>query len=197
MIAFLNGKIAEKTPTYLVIECNGVGYQVNISLFTFGQLPGTENIKILTHLIVKEDAHVLYGFINELEKNLFIKLISVNGVGPNTARMILSSLNPEELQNAILSANLLVLKSIKGIGEKTAQRIILDLKDKVGKSDSPQSSILSVVAHNKEREEALQALVTLGFAKNLAEKALDKASKSSSEGFLSVEQLIRESLKNL
>ncbi|MFN5628315.1 MAG: Holliday junction branch migration protein RuvA [Bacteroidota bacterium] len=197
MIAFLNGKIAEKTPTYLVIECSGVGYQVNISLFTFGQLPGTENIKILTHLIVKEDAHVLYGFINELEKNLFIKLISVNGVGPNTARMILSSLNPEELQNAILSANLLVLKSIKGIGEKTAQRIILDLKDKVGKSDSPQASILSVVAHNKEREEALQALVTLGFAKNLAEKALDKASKSSSEGFLSVEQLIRESLKNL
>lgn len=197
MIAFLNGKIAEKTPTYLVIECSGVGYQVNISLFTFGQLPGTENIKILTHLIVKEDAHVLYGFINELEKNLFIKLISVNGVGPNTARMILSSLNPEELQNAILSANLLVLKSIKGIGEKTAQRIILDLKDKVGKSDSPQASTLSVVAHNKEREEALQALVTLGFAKNLAEKALDKASKSSSEGFLSVEQLIRESLKNL
>lgn len=197
MIAFLNGKIAEKTPTYLVVECNGVGYHVNISLFTFGQLPATEAIKILTHQIVKEDAHMLFGFINELEKSLFIKLISVNGVGPNTARMILSSLNPEELQNAILSANLLVLKGIKGIGEKTAQRIILDLKDKVGKLDNSQVSILSVMSHNKEKDEALQALVTLGFVKNMAEKALDKVLKANNGNYLAVDQLIREALKNL
>lgn len=196
MIAHLEGKLSEKTPTYVVIDCNGVGYLVNISLHTFSNLPSTEKIKLYTLLIVREDAHVLYGFVSDSERTLFQKLITVNGVGANTARMILSSLNPDEIQNAIISGNVSLLKSIKGIGEKTAQRIVIDLKDKVGKSEGVSNTIISLVQHNKEKEEALQALVTLGFAKNAGEKALEKVIKSSGNT-ISVEQLIREALKNL
>jgi Holliday junction DNA helicase RuvA len=198
MIAFIRGSIAEKTPTYVVMEAHGVGYHLNISLYTYSQL-GNEPLQLLhTHLVVKEDAHVLYGFVNEQERSLFRLLISVNGVGPNTARMILNALNPAELHTVIATGNLPALKSVKGIGEKTAQRVILDLKDKIVKTETPlQASVLSAIVHNKNREEALQALVILGFTRQMAEKALDKTSKSLESQDLPVDQLIREALKNL
>jgi Holliday junction DNA helicase RuvA len=197
MIAHINGQLIEKTPTYVVIDCGGVGYQLHISLNTFARLPDTGTVKLLSHLSIKEDAHVLFGFWDEQERGLFRLLISVNGVGPGTARMILSSLTPGELQTAILSGQVAVLKGVKGIGEKTAQRILIDLKDKVGKSEQAPTAFSTLLAHNKVKEEALSALVMLGFARNLAEKAVEKVLKTAGGEEPQVEQLIKQALKNL
>jgi Holliday junction DNA helicase RuvA len=195
MYNHFEGKLSVKTPTYAVIDCGGVGYQLNISLHTFSKIPDTGNCKLFAHLAVREDALVLFGFADEEERELFRQLVSVSGVGPGTARMILSSMSPSEIVQAIHSGNVAALKSIKGIGEKSAQRIIIDLK---GKFTSDISSVTSpaFTADNKMREEALSALVMLGFAKNVAEKAVDKALKSEGNA-ISVEHLLKLALKNL
>jgi Holliday junction DNA helicase RuvA len=193
MITQLEGNIVEKTPTYLVIDCIGVGYQVHISLNTFSKIPSVGKCKLYTLLIIREDAHLLYGFADKHERQLFELLTSVSGVGASTARMILSSLNPSELEQVIASGNVAALKSIKGIGEKSAQRIIVDLKDKIAKEIVSTDTVLPFL--NPLREEALAALLALGFQKQAAEKALDKSIKTSSVS--NVEELIKLSLKNL
>lgn len=195
MYNHFEGKLAVKTPTYAVIDCGGVGYQFNISLHTFSKIPDAGTCKLFAHLAVREDALVLFGFADEEERELFRQLISVSGVGPSTARMVLSSMSPTEIMQAIQTGNVAALKSIKGIGEKSAQRIIIDLK---GKFTADTSSVSSTVfsADNKMRNEALSALVMLGFAKNVAEKAVDKALNKEGNA-LSVEHLIKLALKNL
>jgi Holliday junction DNA helicase RuvA len=197
MIHHLNGKYTEITPTHVIVECVGVGYMVHISLFTYSAISKKEFGRLLTYLSIKEDSHTLYGFYDEDERLLFSQLISVNGVGCNTARMMLSSLNPTEMRNAILGGNLAMLRSIKGIGEKTAQRIIIELKDKVGKANAPQGTLNALLAHNKNREEALQALTMLGFVKMQSEKALDRVAKANAGADLSVEQLIKQALNSM
>ena len=194
MITHVEGKLVEKTPTYAIIDCGGVGYMLHISLNTFSKIGDSEKCKLYTHLAVREDAHTLYGFADQSERHLFRQLISVSGVGAATARMILSSLSPAEITQAILTGNVGLLKSVKGIGEKSAQRIIIDLKGKLGKDDTGMD--FTLVPHNKSREEALSALMMLGFAKNIAEKAVDKVLKTEG-GSVNVEQLIKLSLKNL
>ena len=194
MIAYLQGKLAFVSPTDVIIDCNGVGYRVNISLFTYGSLPKQENIKLHIYYHVKEDGHTLYGFTTEEEKMLFSHLISVSGIGPSTGRMILSYANPNELRSAIVNEDVALIKSIKGIGPKSAQRLILELKDKLVKDGvSPD---LSGTNNNTERNEALSALLMLGFPKPGAEKAIDGVIKSSDEP-LSVEDLVKKSLKKL
>jgi Holliday junction DNA helicase RuvA len=193
MIAQIKGKLIEKTPTYVVIDCNGVGYQLNISLNTFSKIGNDENCLLFTHFVVREDAHLLYGFKEKSERELFRQLISVSGVGSSTAMMILSSLSPDETKIAIISGNVNVLKSVKGIGLKTAERIIIDLRDKVGKSDGTE--IISSFSNNTIKEEALSALVMLGFSKLPADKALNKIMTENSN--LTVEELIKRTLKSL
>lgn len=193
MIAQIKGKLIEKTPTYVVIDCNGVGYQLNISLNTFSKIGNDENCLLLTHYVVREDAHLLYGFKEKSERELFRQLISVSGVGSSTAMMILSSLSPDETKIAIISGNVTVLKSVKGIGLKTAERIIIDLRDKVGKSDGTE--IFSSFSNNTIKDEALSALVMLGFSKLPADKALTKIMVENSN--LTVEELIKRTLKSL
>jgi Holliday junction DNA helicase RuvA len=195
MYNHFEGKISVKTPTYAVIDCAGVGYLLNISLHTFGKIPDSGNCRLLAHLAVREDAMVLYGFADDEERELFRQLISVSGVGAGTARMILSSMTPAEIVSAIHSGNVAALRAIKGIGEKSAQRIIIDLKGKFGK-DQTINSLQFSVADNKLRDEALSALVALGFARNMAEKAIDKSLKSEGN-VVSVEHLIKLALKNL
>src|SRR5687767_3773543 len=195
MFNHFEGKITVKTPTYAVLDCAGVGYLLNISLNTYSKIPDTGNCKLLSHLAVREDAMVLYGFADDEEREVFRQLISVSGVGAGTARMILSSMTPAEIVTAIHSGNVAALKSIKGIGEKSAQRIIVDLKGKFGK-DVSVSPIQLSAAGNKQRDEALSALVALGFARNMAEKAIDKALKSEGN-VVSVEHMIKLALKNL
>lgn len=195
MYNHFEGRLTEKTPTYAVIECGGVGYLLHISLNTYTKLGAGEKARLFAHMAVREDAHVLYGFAEEEERELFRHLISVSGVGPNTARMILSSLSSAEISGAILTGNVALLKGVKGIGEKSAQRIIVDLKDKLGKSENlPAAAFFA--ADNKLRDEALSALVMLGFARNMAEKAVDKVLRAEGN-VVSVEQLIKLSLKNL
>jgi len=194
MYNHFDGKLVEKNPTHVVIECNGVGFLLNISLNTYSKLGDKEHCKLFAHLAVREDAHVLYGFYDLDERELFQKLISVNGVGASTARMILSALSPSEIKSHINSGNVGALKSVKGIGEKTAQRIILDLTGKLGTLDTEKNNFL--VSHNKLKGEALLALVSLGFARNSADKALDKAIKDDPKE-KSVEQLIKDALRNL
>lgn len=195
MFNHFEGKITVKTPTYAVIDCAGVGYLLNISLNTYSKIPDSGNCQLLCHLAVREDAMVLYGFADDEEREVFRQLISVSGVGAGTARMILSSMTPAEIVSAILTGNVSALKSIKGIGEKSAQRIIVDLKGKFGKDQSISPLQLSA-ASNKLRDEALSALVALGFARNMAEKAIDKALKSEGN-VVSVEHMIKLALKNL
>lgn len=195
MYNHFEGKLALKTPTYAVIDCGGVGYQLNISLNTFSKIPDSGTCRLFAHLAVREDAHVLFGFADEEERELFRQLISVSGVGAGTARMILSSMTPAEVVSAIHSGNVAALKSIKGIGEKSAQRIIIDLKGKFT-GDNLAGATISFAGDNKMREEALSALVMLGFAKNVAEKAVDKALKAEGNA-LSVEHLLKLALKNL
>lgn len=196
MIAYLSGKLVYKDPTYVIIEVGGIGYQVKISLQTYSKIKDEEQIRLLTFLHIKEDAHTLYGFKEEIEKRLFLLLISINGVGPNTGLMILSSLTTEEIENAILSGDAATIQAVKGIGTKTAQRIILELKDKVGKSGSTTSTVPLgfLKTSNKIREEALQALITLGFPKAMAEKNITLVLKKTN-GEISLEDLIKASLK--
>lgn len=193
MFDFVEGKIAEKNPAFAVIDCHGVGYHLPISLNTFSRIPENGTIKLFTHFVVREDAQLLYGFADREERQLFRLLISVNGVGSATALMILSALPPAELIGIIASGNDVALRAIKGVGPKTAQRIIIELKDKVGKTGI--AAELFPAAQNKSKEEALSALVTLGFNKQNAEKFLDKQLKENPG--VPVEDLIRLGLKSL
>ena len=190
MISHINGKLVEKTPTYVVIDCNGVGYKLNISLQTYSAIQ-TENCKLLTHLAVKEDSHTLYGFCTSEERDLFRKLISVSGVGTSTARMILSTYSAEEIVHYIITADVASIQHVKGIGGKTAQRIIIDLKDKVGKGK--ETSDLLFTQDNTIKEEALSALLALGFTKKVAYKKMEEVMKNH-EGEITVEDLVRRSL---
>jgi Holliday junction DNA helicase RuvA len=193
MIEFIKGPIKRITPTYLVIETGGIGYLVNISLSTFSRLENKDEYSVLIHEVIREDAHQLFGFADEEERDIFRLLISVSGVGAGTARMMLSSLNPAEIENAIRTSDVNALKSVKGIGLKTAQRIIVDLKDKVGKI--AESSEIFSLGNNTGKDEALSALVMLGFAKSAVLKVLDKIARD--EKNLTVEDMIRRALKNL
>lgn len=193
MIAHLQGRLVEKSPTEVVIECHGVGYSVNISLHTFSLLPDGENVKLYTHLQIKEDAHTLFGFVEKAERELFRMLISVSGVGAGIARTMLSSLEPKQVIQAIASGDAVAIQSIKGIGAKTAQRVVLDLKDKVLKLYDLEE--VSATGYNTNKNEALSALEVLGFNKKLAEKAIDKILKESPSA--TVETIIKLALKNL
>ena len=183
--------IVEKNPTELVVDCNGVGYEVKISLTTFTSLGNEEAVKIFTKLIVREDAHILYGFATKEEREMFTYLISVSGIGPNIAMIMLSSLIPEEIAHAIQTEDVQTIQSIKGIGAKTAQRVIIDLKGKVMKIAERSENMFS--ANNSNRFDALTALVSLGFDKKAAEKALDRVDSGSDP----LEKLIKEALKVL
>jgi Holliday junction DNA helicase RuvA len=193
MIAYLKGPIAELSPAHVIIECNGVGYHVSISITTYEALLGKKEVKLLTYFVVREDAQVLYGFSEPVEREMFKLLISVSGIGANTARMILSSMKPDELANHIASGNANILKAIKGIGAKSAERIIVDLKDKVGEIE--QSSTITFGKDNTKRMEALSALEVLGFQRLKADKFLQQAIAESPER--SVEELIKLALRNL
>lgn len=193
MIAQIQGRLVEKTPTDVVIDCHGVGYQIHISLHTFSQLPKSENIKLYTYLQIKEDAHSLYGFAEKKERELFKLLISVSGVGAGTARTMLSSLAPEQIIQAIASNDVGTIQSIKGIGAKTAQRVILDLKEKVLKLY--QIEEVSGTPYNTNKEEALSALEVLGYVRKNAEKVVEKILVATPNA--SVEDLIKQALKVL
>jgi holliday junction DNA helicase RuvA len=196
MIAYIDGKLTLKDPTYVIIDVSGVGYQIKISLSTYSALPDGERCKLHTYLHIKEDAHTLYGFATAAEKETFLHLISISGVGPNTGLMILSSLSVDEVQQAIVREDVRTIQHVKGIGAKTAQRIILELKDKIKKETMiAGSASIPAAAHNTARAEALSALVTLGFAKNVAEKTLDAIIKREDRS-LSVEELIKFALKS-
>jgi Holliday junction DNA helicase RuvA len=193
MIDYIKGTLTQVNPTYITIESGGIGYFIHISLNTYSRLEGKAETRILIHEVIREDAHQLFGFADSAEREIFRHLISVTGVGANTARMMLSSISPEEIEKAILSSDVNLLKSVKGIGLKTAQRIIVDLKDKLGKqAGSPE---IFAFADNTRREEALSALVMLGFAKSAVSKVLDKIVRE--ERNLNVEDLIKRALKNL
>ena len=191
MIAHLHGKLIEKNPTTLIIECAGVGYEVKISLTTFSALGPAESIMIFTQHIVREDAQLLYGFATKEEREMFNHLISVSGIGPNTAMIMLSSLTPEEVAHAIQTDDVKTIQGVKGIGIKTAQRVIIDLKDKMLKITFSSENVFA--QNNTNRFDALTALVSLGFDKKTVEKAIDKIST----GEETVEQLIKQALKIL
>lgn len=193
MIHHLKGQLIEKNPTYVVIDCNGVGYLVNISLHTFSQIPDSEAISLYTHLQVKEDDHTLYGFVQKSEREMFRLLISVSGVGTSTARTMLSSLSPSEVSEAIAKGDVPTIQSVKGIGAKTAQRVILDLKDKVLKVLGDDEVFVS--QNNTNKEEALSALETLGYNRRQAGKVVDKILKEDPES--TVESIIKLALKKL
>jgi len=193
MINYIKGVITEINPASVTIETGGIGYFINISLNTFSKLDGKTEFKILVHEVIREDAHQLFGFADKEERDIFRLLISVSGIGANTARMMLSSLNPSEIEKAIVESNVILLKSIKGIGLKTAQRVIVDLKDKVSKQAA--NGEIFTFADNTKREEALSALVMLGFARSAVSKVLDKILRE--EKNLTVEDLIKRALKNL
>lgn len=196
MINHIKGKIVEKNPAYVVVEtAGGIGFYINISLATYSQLKDDEEIRLLTYYIVKEDAQILYGFLEEEERELFKLLLSVNGIGPNTARLFLSSMSVGEILNALATEDVKAIQSIKGVGAKTAQRVIVELKDKAKKADWGAATKISV-AYNNNKYDALTALIALGFPKAGAESVLDKIIKA--EGInLSVEDLIKKSLKLL
>lgn len=193
MIAHIQGRLVEKTPTDVVIDCQGVGYQLHISLHTFSLLPDSEQVRLFTHLQIKEDAHTLFGFIEKSERELFRLLISVSGIGAGIARTMLSSLEPRQIIQAIGSGDVVTIQGIKGIGAKTAQRVILDLKDKVLKLYDIDEVTAS--SYNTNKEEALSALEVLGFNKKLAEKVVEKLVKEQPD--MTVETIIKQALKNL
>jgi Holliday junction DNA helicase RuvA len=194
MYAYIDGKLVFKSPAYVVIDAGGVGYHINISLNTYSLLADEERCKLYTWLHVKEDGHTLYGFADEGERRLFLHLISISGIGPNTGRMMLSSITPLEIQTAIINGNVALIQRIKGIGPKSAQRVILELQDKLRKEGSETLSTAPAVKTVKE--EALAALVMLGFARNVAEKVLEQEINKNT-GTLTVEQLIKFALKSL
>ena len=193
MIAQINGRLIEKNPTHVVIDCGGVGYEINISLTTYSLIK-EENCKLYTHLVVREDAQSLYGFYEQKEKSMFLLLISVSGVGASTALMLLSSLTVDEIQQSIIQGDAASLEKVKGIGKKSAQRIIIDLRDKLAKGSPVLSNIAPI--NNTVKDEALSALVMLGFSKNIAEKTVDKILQSE-ESEITVEELIKKVLKGL
>jgi Holliday junction DNA helicase RuvA len=193
MIAFVKGRLVEKNPTYVIIETNGIGYHLNISLNTYSSLPAEEECKLFTEFVVREDAQILYGFQSQAERELFRLLVSVSGVGPSTAMMVLSAGHASEIQEAIIGGDVAWFKSVKGIGPKSAQRIIIDLKDKVGKVEAGEDIL--PFEGNTTKEEALSALVMLGFNKNQAEKVVSKHLRKQPN--LSVEDVIKYALKGL
>jgi holliday junction DNA helicase RuvA len=193
MIAHLQGKLVEKTPTQVVIDCGGIGYQVNISLHTYSLLPATDYIKLFTHLQIKEDSHTLFGFVEKSEREIFKLLLSVSGIGASIARTMLSSLDPKQITNAIASGDVGTIQSIKGIGSKTAQRVILDLKEKVLKLYDLDE--VSMSQSNTNRDEALSALEVLGFVRKASERVVEKIIKEAPES--TVEFIIKQALKNL
>lgn len=193
MITQVRGKLVEKNPTEVVVDCNGVGYLLHISLNTFSSLPADENVVLYTHLSIREDAHTLFGFINKTEREIFKLLISVSGVGPSIARTMLSSMTSEEIQNAIASENVALIQSVKGIGVKTAQRVIVDLKDKILKTFDIDE--VSVRTSNTNKDEALSALEVLGFQRKQSEKIITSILKENPDA--SVEKIIKLALKNL
>lgn len=195
MIAFLKGKILSKDPSSVLIDVNGIGYEVRISLNTYSEMGEKEEIEIHTHLHVKEDSHTLFGFTGIDEKKVFLQLISINGVGPNTALMLLSSLRSDELKNAIMNSEVKTIQSVKGIGAKTAQRIILELKDKLPSELLDEDAIKSVHSNNTRRSEALSALLTLGYSKAAAEKAIEKVMREQGSD-IALEDLIKHVLKS-
>ncbi len=193
MITHIQGKLVEKNPTDVVIDCNGVGYMLNISLHTFSQIPEQENLKLYTHLIVKEDSHTLFGFSSLAEREIFKMLISVSGVGASTARTMLSSLTPKQVREGIAHGDIALIQSIKGIGAKTAARVILDLKDKILKVYDIDE--LSSVKNNTSKDEALSALEVLGFIRKQSERVVDRIVTNQPNA--NVETIIKEALKNL
>ena len=193
MITHIQGKLTEKNPTDVVIDCNGIGYLLNISMYTYSQIPDAENLRLYTHLQVKEDSHTLFGFSSLAEREIFRLLISVSGIGASTARVMLSSLTPKQVCEGIASENVALIQSVKGIGLKTAQRVIIELKDKVLKVYDIDDA--AYIASNTNKDEALSALEVLGFAKKQAEKVIDKIINNQPEA--NVETLIKEALKNL
>jgi Holliday junction DNA helicase RuvA len=193
MITQLKGRLVEKSPTDVVIDCNGVGYFVNISLHTFSQIPDSEVIKLFTHMQVREDAHILYGFSSVAEREIFRLLISVSGVGASIARTMLSSLSPKQVTEAIAGSDVATIQSVKGIGAKTAQRVLLDLKDKILKVYGLDD--VSIVSSNTNKNEALSALETLGFTRKQAEKVCDSVVKENPQA--TIEEIIKQALKKL
>jgi holliday junction DNA helicase RuvA len=196
MIAFLKGKLVHRDPTFVIVDVQGVGYQLQISLQTFSEIKEQENIMLHTHLNIREDAHVLFGFSSPAEKKLFQQLISVNGVGPSTAIVMLSYMNSNELKSAIVREDAASLQAIKGIGGKTAQRVIIELRDKLKKESWEETQpAFSLGSHNTMRNEALSALLTLGLPKAAAEKSIDTVLKKSGNT-ITLEDLVKQALKN-
>ena len=193
MIAQIKGKLVEKHPTHVIIDCNGLGYMVHISLHTFGQLGDDESIKLYTHLQVKEDSHTLFGFFQPIERTIFRLLISISGIGASIARTMLSSMSPQEIQHAILSENLAAIKGVKGIGLKTAQRVLIELKDKVHKIEGNDE--IPVLQSNRTKEETLSALEVLGYPRRQSEKVVDNILQSTPDS--SIEELIKIALNKL
>ncbi len=195
MISYIKGIITYKNPTYILVEAGGIGYHINVSLQTYTQIEKLENVKILTYYHVREDAHILYGFAEEMERSMFKYLISVSGIGTNTARVLLSGMNTDEVRSAIISENVEAFKKVKGVGPKTAKRIILDLKDKIVKESGGNAPTLLPV-DNTLRDEALSALVALGFNKIQVQRALNKILKENTK-IEKVETLLKLALKQL
>jgi Holliday junction DNA helicase RuvA len=193
MITQLNGRLVSKSPTTIVVDCSGVGYEVHISLYTYGQLPEDENIRIHTHLQVREDAHTLYGFMDPLERSVFRLLLSVSGIGANTARTMLSSMNPQEVIQAIQTDNVAAIQAVKGIGAKTAQRVLVDLRDKVTQLAGVDE--ISIPSNNTQRDEALSALSVLGYPTKQTQKVIDTLLQV--EPTMPVERLIKNALNKL
>ena len=193
MITHIRGKLVEKNPTYAIIECNGVGYFLHISLNTFSKIPDSEAVVLYTHLSIREDAHTLFGFADKTEREIFKLLISVSGVGPSIARTMLSSMTTEQIQQAIGSEDIAAIQSVKGIGAKTAQRVVIDLKDKILKTYELQED--SANANNTIKEEALSALEVLGFTRKQVDKMVQKILQESPS--ISLENIIKQALKNL
>ena len=193
MITQIKGKLVEKNPTQVVVDCNGIGYEVNISLYTFSSLSSDENIKLFTHLQVREDAHILYGFFTVLERAVFRLLISVSGIGTSTARTMLSSLTPSEIQQAIGTEDVAIIQGVKGIGLKTAQRVIIELKDKIKSLQGTDE--IPVFKSNTIKEETLSALEVLGYSRKASEKVVDKLIQGDPDS--SVEELIKSAVNKL
>ena len=193
MITQIKGKLIEKHPTHVVIDCNGIGYMVHISLHTYGQIGDEELIKLFTHLQVKEDSHTLFGFYQNIERSIFRLLTSISGIGASIARTMLSSMSPEEIQHAILSENLAAIKAVKGIGLKTAQRVLIELKDKVQKTEGIDD--IPVLQSNRIKEETLPALEVLGYPRKQSEKVIDNILQSTPNS--SIEELIKIALNKL
>ena len=193
MIAQIKGKLIEKYPTHVIIDCNGLGYMVNISLNTYGQLGDDEAIKLFTHLQIKEDSHTLFGFFQPIERTVFRLLISISGIGASIARTMLSSMSPIEIQHAILTENLAAIKAVKGIGLKTAQRVLIELKDKVQKIEGNDE--IPILQSNRTKEEALSALEVLGYPRRQSEKVIDNILQSTPDS--SIEEVIKIALNKL